>query len=61
VSPRKGEMVDRTLDEARKARIATEQDAALLENRIALLRQEEARTQRKIADTKKRTSDIERL
>jgi len=54
-------MVDRTLDEARKARIATEQDAALLENRIALLRQEEARTQRKIADTKKRTSDIERL
>lgn len=35
-----------------------ERDAQLLANRIALLKQEEMRTWRKIDETKKRTTDI---
>jgi len=35
-----------------------ERDAQLLANRIALLKQEEMRTWRKIEETKKRTTDI---
>ena len=35
-----------------------EKDAQLLANRIALLKQEEMRTWRKIEETKKRTTDI---
>lgn len=35
-----------------------ERDAQLLANRIALLKQEEMKTWRKIDDTKKKTSEI---
>eukprot|EP00347_Sterkiella_histriomuscorum_P018759 403344286 len=43
---------------AQKTRQKMEKDAQLLANRIALLKQEEMRTWRKIEETKKRTTDI---
>ena len=38
--------------------ISIERDAQLLANRIALLKQEEMKTWKKIEETKKRTNDI---
>ena len=38
-----------------------ERDAQLLANRIALLKQEEMKTWKKIEETKKRASDVQRL
>ncbi len=38
-----------------------ERDAQLLANRIALLKQEEMKTWKKIEETKKRTNDIHQL
>ena len=38
--------------------ISIERDAQLLANRIALLKQEEQKTWKKIDDTKKRTNEI---
>jgi hypothetical protein len=38
-----------------------DRDAQLLANRIALLKQEEMKTWKKIEETKKRTSDIHNL
>ena len=38
--------------------ISIERDALLLANRIALLKQEEIKTWKKIDDTKKRTNEI---
>lgn len=38
-----------------------DRDAQLLANRIALLKQEEMKTWKKIEETKKRTSDITQL
>ncbi|CDW88770.1 UNKNOWN [Stylonychia lemnae] len=43
---------------AQKTRQKMEKDAQLLANRIALLKQEEMRTWKKIEETKKRTTDI---
>ena len=41
--------------------ISIERDAQLLANRIALLKQEEMKTWKKIEETKKRTNDITNL
>jgi len=38
--------------------VSIERDAQLLANRIALLKQEEMKTWKKIDDTKKKTNDI---
>lgn len=47
-----------TLTAAKETRKRAELDAQLLANRIALLKQEEEKAERKIADTKKRASEI---
>ena len=47
-----------TLAETKKRRRDIERDAQLLANRIALLKQEEIKTWKKIDDTKKRTNEI---
>jgi hypothetical protein len=41
--------------------ISIERDAQLLANRIALLKQEEMKTWKKIDETKKRANDVQRL
>jgi hypothetical protein len=41
--------------------ITIERDAQLLANRIALLKQEEMKTWKKIEETKKRTNEISHL
>lgn len=48
----------RSLNDAKKDRMQVEKDAELLANRIALLKQEEMRTWKKIEETKKRTKDV---
>ena len=48
----------RTLNDAKKERQQVEKDAELLANRIALLKQEEMRTWKKIEETRKRTKDV---
>jgi hypothetical protein len=47
-----------SLAETKKRRKDIERDALLLANRIALLKQEEIKTWKKIDDTKKRTNEI---
>lgn len=47
-----------SLAEVKKRRKAIEHDANLLANRIALLKQEEMKTWKKIEDTRKRTNEI---
>jgi len=47
-----------SLAETKKRRKDIERDAQLLANRIALLKQEEMKTWKKIDDTKKRTGEI---
>lgn len=47
-----------TLAEVKRRRKDIERDAQLLANRIALLKQEEQKTWKKIDDTKKRTNEI---
>ena len=49
-----------SLLEAREARRRAEQDEQLLANRIALLRQEEAKAWKKIQQTKERAAYVER-
>jgi hypothetical protein len=44
--------------EAKKQRKDIERDAQLLANRIALLKQEEMRTWKKIEETKKRATEV---
>lgn len=44
--------------QSRKDRQEVERDAQLLANRIALLKQEEMKTWKKIEETKKKTGDI---
>lgn len=46
---------------AKKDRKEIERDAQLLANRIALLKQEEMKTWKKIEETKKRAGDVQRL
>jgi len=46
------------LADVKKRRKDIERDAQLLANRIALLKQEEMKTWKKIEETKKRTNDI---
>jgi len=46
---------------AKKERVEVEKDAQLLANRIALLKQEEMRTWKKIEETKKRAQEVMRL
>lgn len=46
---------------AKKERMDVEKDANMLANRIALLKQEEMRTWKKIEETKKRAADVMRL
>ena len=41
--------------------LSVEKDAMMLANRIALLKQEEMRTWKKIEETKKRANDVMRL
>lgn len=48
----------RTLKDAKKERHQVEKDAELLANRIALLKQEEMRTWKKIEETRKRARDV---
>lgn len=48
----------KSLAEVKKRRKDIDRDAQLLANRIALLKQEEMKTWRKIEETKKRTNDI---
>jgi len=50
-----------TLAETKKRRKEIERDAQLLANRIALLKQEEMKTWKKIEDTRKRTNEIVQL
>lgn len=50
-----------SLAEVKKRRKAIEHDANLLANRIALLKQEEMKTWKKIEDTRKRTNEITSL
>lgn len=47
-----------TLVDTNKRRKELERDAQLLANRIALLKQEEMKTWKKIEETKKKTGDI---
>jgi hypothetical protein len=44
--------------EARQTRKRTEEDAKLLANRIALLKQEEAKAWKKIEETRKKAKEI---
>jgi len=46
---------------AKKERQEVERDAQLLANRIALLKQEEIKTWKKIEETKKRANEVMRL
>lgn len=48
----------RTLKDAKRERTQAEKDAELLANRIALLKQEEMRTWKKIEETKKRAKEV---
>lgn len=50
-----------SLADTKKRRKDIERDAQLLANRIALLKQEEMKTWKKIEETKKRTGDITTL
>ena len=47
-----------SLAQAKKARQESEEQAKLLANRIALLRQEEAKANKKIEDTRRRAREI---
>jgi len=49
---------EKNLAEAKKARNQIEKDAQLLANRIALLKQEEMKTWKKIEETRKRAKDV---
>jgi len=49
---------NRTLNHAKQDRVQVEKDAELLANRIALLKQEEIRTWKKIEETRKRARDV---
>ena len=49
---------ERSYGEAKKARVQVEKDAQLLANRIALLKQEEMRTWKKIEETRKRAQEV---
>ena len=51
----------KSLADTKKRRKDIEKDAQLLANRIALLKQEEMKTWKKIEETKKRTGDITNL
>lgn len=51
----------KSLAEIKKRRKDIDRDAQLLANRIALLKQEEMKTWKKIEETKKRTNDISGL
>lgn len=51
----------KSLADTKKRRKDIERDAQLLANRIALLKQEEMKTWKKIEETKKRTGDITNL
>lgn len=51
----------KSLAEIKKRRKDIDRDAQLLANRIALLKQEEMKTWKKIEETKKRTNDISNL
>lgn len=51
----------KSLADTKKRRKDIERDAQLLANRIALLKQEEMKTWKKIEETKKRTNDITNL
>jgi len=48
----------RSLKNTKKERVKVEKDAELLANRIALLKQEEMRTWKKIEETRKRAKDV---
>ena len=52
---------EKSLADVKKRRKDIDRDAQLLANRIALLKQEEMKTWRKIEETKKRTNDISGL
>ena len=52
------ELLYAKLRASKKARLQADEDAKLLENRIKLLRQEEAKARKKINETKKRAKDI---
>lgn len=54
----KGVKPARTLKNAKEKRLRVERDAELLANRIALLKQEEMRTWKKIEETRKRAKDV---
>ena len=49
------------LADAKKARVQVDKDAQLLANRIALLKQEEMRTWKKIEETRKRATEVFQL
>ena len=51
----------KSLAEVKRRRKDIDRDAQLLANRIALLKQEEMKTWKKIEETKKRTNDISGL
>lgn len=51
----------KSLAEVKRRRKDIDRDAQLLANRIALLKQEEMKTWKKIEETKKRTNDITNL
>ena len=51
----------KSLAEVKKRRKDIDRDAQLLANRIALLKQEEMKTWKKIEDTRKRTNEIVQL
>ena len=55
------DMKKQSLAEVKKKRKDIERDAQLLANRIALLKQEEMKTWKKIEETKKRTNEIQSL
>lgn len=52
------ELLYAKLRASKKARLRADEDAKLLENRIKLLKQEEAKARKKINETKKRAKDI---
>lgn len=51
----------KTVFQSRRERQEVERDAQLLANRIALLKQEEMKTWKKIEETKKKASEVMRL
>ena len=55
------EQYNKSLADVKKRRKDIDRDAQLLANRIALLKQEEMKTWKKIEETKKRTTDISGL